>query len=289
MYTSETLLTIGGSGLLCRVAGGQLDVLESPAFRAFASSGRVDVTLDFHLDGIPAGLTDGSAPCFDSGGAWQLFSRPGEIIFLHHLLPPDPPTPLIVAVFRDDFREGVVYADSARHPEIDPFGYPLAEILLICLASRGRGLLMHACGIDDGGRGYLFTGNSTHGKSTMARLWQQRDASILNDDRVLVCKSGDGYCLYGTPWHGDVALVSSLVVPLSRVFFLRHGESNAIRPQSRISATGMLMQRCFPPFWDKSGMDFTLAFCAELAAGVPCEELSFVPDRQVVDFVRRQA
>ena len=38
---------------------------------------------------------------------------------------------------------------------------------------------------DRGLRGFLFAANSTHGKSTTARLWRDQ-ATVLNDDRIVL-------------------------------------------------------------------------------------------------------
>jgi len=66
-------------------------------------------------------------------------------------------------------------------------GYPLDQLLMILLLSEGKGLLHHGCGIEDRGLGYLFVGNSGHGKSTMAKVVVCAKAPrVLNDDRVVV-------------------------------------------------------------------------------------------------------
>jgi len=83
---------------------------------------------------------------------------------------------------------------------------------MVCLLSQNRGLLVHAFGVDDGGRGLLFAGNSTHGKSATACLWKDR-AAVLNDDRIW---------MYGTPWHGDYDGVAPHGVPLEKLIFLHH-------------------------------------------------------------------
>jgi len=145
--------------------------------------------------------------------------------------------------------------------------------------------MVHACGIDDGGRGYLFAGNSTHGKTTMARLWQD-EALILNDDRIVLRRRGGRFWMYGMPWHGDYTGVSPQGVPLDKVFFLRHAEANEVHRREDVAACSMLLTRCFPPLWDAEGMRFTLDFCAQLVADVPCYELGFVPDKNVLDLVR---
>ena len=51
-------------------------------------------------------------------------------------------------------------------------------------------------------------------------------------------------------------------------------------------AAQSLLTRSFLPFWDASGMAFTLAFLDELVQTVPCYDFGFVPDRSAVDFAR---
>jgi hypothetical protein len=168
---------------------------------------------------------------------------------------------------------------------IDPLQYPLAEVLMVCLLARGRGLMMHACGIDDGGRGFLFAGNSTHGKTTLARLWRDQ-ATVLNDDRIVLRQREGRFWMYGTPWHGDYSGVSAQGVPLEKVFFLRHAKGNQARQVGKLTAASMLLARSVPPLWDADGMGFTLDFLAQLAEAVPCYELGFAPDERAVEYVR---
>jgi hypothetical protein len=166
-----------------------------------------------------------------------------------------------------------------------PLEFPLFEVLMVCLLGQDKGLMVHACGVDDDGRGYLFTGNSTHGKTTMARLWEGR-ARILNDDRIIVRRYDGRLWMYSTPWHGEYPVVSPDPVPLDRIFFLRHAPDNDLRSREGVAASSTLLARCFPPFWDRQGMAFTLDFCAQVIAETPCYELGFVPEADVVDFVR---
>ena len=146
--------------------------------------------------------------------------------------------------------------------------------------------MVHACGVDDGGRGYLFAGNSTHGKTTIARLWGH-EASILNDDRIVLRKRAGRFWMYGTPWHGEYTATSPQGVPLEKIFFLRHAQLNTTSRKKGAAASAMLLARCFPPFWDAPCMEFTLDFCAELVDAVPCYELGFIPDKGVLETVRR--
>ena len=70
--------------------------------------------------------------------------------------------------------------------------------LMINLLGKGRGVLVHSCGIDVNGDGYLFAGNSTNGKSTLAELWKDH-GKILNDDRIVIRFWDGQFWMYSTP------------------------------------------------------------------------------------------
>jgi hypothetical protein len=147
-------------------------------------------------------------------------------------------------------------------------------------------MVVHACGIEDGGRGYLFAGNSAGGKSTLARLWHDRGATVLNDDRIIVREKDGVFWMYGTPWHGTFEITSQKALPVEKIFFLRHGKENRLIPKVGSEAVSMLLTRSFPTFWDQEGMERTLALMDRMAGRLPFYELSFLPDGSVTDFIK---
>jgi hypothetical protein len=163
----------------------------------------------------------------------------------------------------------------------------MTEILMVNLLSRGRGVLLHACGVATiGGRGHLFVGVSGAGKSTLANLWRRRsDVVVLSDDRVIVRRRGEEFWAHGTPWHGDAKLASPVAVPLERIYVIEHAEENRAVPLKPVDAASRLLVRAFPTYWDAEGMAFTLQLLGQLSQAVPCYELGFVPDQSVIDFV----
>jgi hypothetical protein len=238
--------------------------------------------------GDPGGANRGELG-FDSGGVWQLY-RDGERHRFVFSSPALGPLPYKDATFEPDFTSGQVLI---RHrcfqgaQGLMPLEYPLDELLLQGLLARGRGAEIHACGVADAsGRGLLFVGQSGAGKTTMAGLWEGVPGiAVLSDDRIILRRGADGFVMHGTPWHGEAALANPSSAPLAGVFFLEHGKANTLAPVRGAAATTRLFAAGFPPFHDRDGLDFTLAFFARLAAEVPCNELRFTPDRGVVDFV----
>jgi len=219
---------------------------------------------------------------------WTLSQSGDEYIFQEGHQEPGA-LPNKVLTLGTDLREGDLYipdGPSNQSPLPDPLGYPLNQALMILLLSRRTGILLHACGVDDNGSGYLFLGNSGHGKSTMARLWRNQRAMVLNDDRIVVREEQGKIWMYGTPWHGDFKDFSARGMPISKIFFLYPDKENRLIPLEGAKAVSMLLTRSFPPLWDKEGMIFTLAFCHQMVSAVPCYELHFKQDQSVADFVR---
>lgn len=168
-----------------------------------------------------------------------------------------------------------------------PFVLPFAAIVTIGFLADRCGLLVHSCGVNDNGRGFFFAGTSGAGKSTMAKLWAGiPGVRVLNDDRAIIREINGEFCAFGTPWHGDAKLWDTGRAQIQELFFLKHSEANYVKQLSSVEAATQLFVRCFPPLWDRYGMEAALSFIDTLVRNIPCFELGFVPDKSAVDFVR---
>ncbi len=254
-------------------------------FGDFICEGPADIHLSARCGSPPPPLT--GRQVFESGQGWRLF-QDGERRMLHVRSADQDPYQL--GIFTPDFRMGEIYVP--RLPgQVDeyifPLGYPLGELFMVNVLGSGLGILQHACGVVDQGEGMVFTGISSAGKTTTARLWQGLPGvSVLNDDRVILRKVDGNFRVFGTPWHGQGGMALPLDAPLKRIFILKHAPENVATRLSVMQAVSMLLVRCFAPLWDPQAMQFTLQLLEEMCQSVPCYELGFVPDSQVVDFVR---
>lgn len=228
---------------------------------------------------------------FDSGAVWKLYRCQDQHIIT--LANPDTnAAPYLTGVFTRDFSEGKLYLSDSLSSDPaalarSPFLHPLPEVLTVCLLAQGRGVMMHACGIDDRGRGCLFSGHSGNGKSTMAQLWvRSGQGKILNDDRIILREREGQIWMYSTPWHGTYPEFTAASLPLKQVFFLHHSPQNCMQPIGGRLAVAGLMTRSFPTAWDADGMAFTLGFLTRLAEQMPCHDLYFVPDTRVIEMIR---
>lgn len=227
---------------------------------------------------------------FESGGVWKLYEDRSNYLF-RFTSPAFGSLPYKQACFCSDFTSGevVLHREYFDHRQpIDVLEYPLDELLIVNLLSRGRGVEVHACGVEDSdGRGYLFVGHSGAGKSTTARLWQQAAPGIrvLSDDRIILRSAEGRIWMYGTPWHGEAALACSTRTPLSHIFFLGRGNNQVVSVR-RPEAVALLMACSFLPFYHAAALDYALAFLEHVTRVIPFGELRFAVDDRVPEFVR---
>lgn len=266
----------------------------SPHDRFMAEDGEPDCVIDVSYGSVPR--LDGLNKLFDSGGNWSMHYGAGKYV-VPLVSPATGPEPYRLAVFDEDFRKGTLYIRPYRQdmPSLDkaaddgvgiePFEYPLDELVVVNLLARGRGLNVHGCGVASEKGGLVFCGVSGAGKSTIAELWKQRHTQILSDDRLILRIQDGAFCVHGTPWHGDAKVAVPVKKALKALYFIKHAPENRIVPLKPTDAATRLLVRCFPTFYYPEGMDYTLQFISQLTREVPCLELGFVPDQSVIDLV----
>jgi hypothetical protein len=226
-------------------------------------------------------------PIFDTGRGWYLYRSGAHRVLATRTTWADPNA---LAVLESGYGRGDIFVQAFEDNEphsYRPLAYPLGLVLIINLLAQGRGLLLHACGVDDGGRGYLYLGTGGSGKTTTGKLWAARDTvRVLGDDRIILRERAGRFWIHGTPWPGQGGMVDPGCVALERVFLLRHGHGNRAVQLSRSAATARVLANGFAAYWDDSGMAYTLELLDRLTQTVPCHELHFVPDASAVEFVR---
>lgn len=252
------------------------------AYFPFVSQGKADLSIRM-LRGEPE-IQD-EQKLFESLPIWSLYRSNGtSIIKIYEKMPGLERT----LVFPSELKTVNLYFPFSTDTAVDPFSGPTLELLMINYLAQARGVILHSCGIEADEKGYLFVGESGAGKSTLARLWdEEKGIEVLSDDRTIVRKNGDDFWMYGTPWHGEAKFVSPRGVKLEKIFFLHHGQVNKIFQMNGAAPVQNMVTCSFPPFWDATGMNFTLEFFSELATVVPCYQLDFKPDRSAIDFLLR--
>jgi hypothetical protein len=161
------------------------------------------------------------------------------------------------------------------------------ELILRTAILFTGGLVFHAAGVDDNGKGLVFLGHSGAGKSTQVGWWSQEPGVIaMNDDRIAVQVEAGGPTCYGTPWGGAADIARNHAAPLAALIVLEQAPDNAIQPLAPGIAASLLMARAFLPYWDSALMQRAMENLNALLARVPVYRLRCRPEPGVIALVR---
>jgi hypothetical protein len=167
-------------------------------------------------------------------------------------------------------------------PETDPMEYPLDGLILYYLTVMHGDIFIHASGVNISGKGFLFSGISGKGKSTMAKLWESAGARVIHDDRLILRNTGTGYMMFNTPVYCNDEPGESAI---SKIFLIEHGGKNELIPVRGASAVSLVMANCIQHNWDSGMIARLLGSVSIMCSSVPVVRLSFRPDRNVIDHI----
>lgn len=170
---------------------------------------------------------------------------------------------------------------------LDPFFHPLGVLILTEVINDSNGFLIHASGVNDLGKGYLFSAVSGTGKSTMANLWARKGATIINDDRLIVRSSTEGeFSVYNTPmpYYQD----DGKCAPLKACFLLKQSSENYMTRLSEVHSVLGLMGNCIQHLYDQSRIENHMMLIQGLVHACDVFEVGFKPDTDIVDFIRSE-
>lgn len=190
-----------------------------------------------------------------------------------------------LAILDQRNREIHFYLDALQLPVLfDPFLYPLGILIFIYLTLFNRGLVIHASGVRDGENGYLFSGLSGIGKSTMARVWKEKGATIINDDRLVIMPEKGVFTIHNTPmpYYHDYPKSSYL----HGIFLLKQSKENYCLALKGASAMMRVMANCMQHFHTPELVQQHLSIVEALTHQIPVFELGFKPDGDIVDLIR---
>lgn len=183
--------------------------------------------------------------------------------------------------------EGILYVSrrDANKFDIDPYCFPLSNILISRLLRRFNSFLIHSSVVNDNGNGYLFTAVSGTGKSTMARLWQAEGATIINDDMLALRTDGENIVANNIPmpYYND----SPRSVTLKGIFLISQSPDDYVRPISGAKAALKLSSNTIHQPCNKISAIEHLKNVERVIQKVPVYELGFKISNNIVNIIRQ--
>src|SRR5271155_1218237 len=154
----------------------------------------------------------------------------------------------------------------------------------LVLAERG-GFLVHSASAVRGGRAFLFSGVSGAGKTTISRL-APPDVTLLTDEISYVCRNGDGYSAFGTPFAGDLGKAGeNISAPIAGLYLLVQGRHNHASRIGGADAARRLLRNILFFADDAERVERLFRSACEFVSRVPVYELTFQPDERVWDLI----
>lgn len=174
--------------------------------------------------------------------------------------------------------------------------YPIDHMIqALWYATWRRGLILHGAALVDGDRGWLASGPSGVGKSTLASLFPEQalcdELTAVHLDAVHLNDDPDNYLGDGTPrlgalpfWHSRPGSAT-----LHGIYLLRHGTLDQRRRLGPSEAFARLRPEVIWPTFDPPAMGRAFEALADLIERVPIWELSFRPTRAVWPVLSQEA
>jgi hypothetical protein len=288
-----TFFTIGDLKISIQYDNDSYDYFFEDSYKAFTVDPMRSPDITFQVDTttlFPS--TTSHLQLFTSRpeGLWTIFEDRDKkyyLVTLQHI--EKGRTPFKVIRADRNFSHFIIHNKPDKSNRIRPIQYPVEELAMTGHININRlGILLHSAGISLNGKGYLFSGTSGSGKSTIAEIWQNdKEAAVLTDERVVIRSRYTDLWTFGTPWHGTAGVHRNTGAPIDKIFFITHGTKNKAILISRKDALNKLIVRCFPTFWNREGMEFVMEFCEKIVQEKECFELEFVPDITVIDYIKR--
>lgn len=172
---------------------------------------------------------------------------------------------------------------GVKNEAMEPLVYPMGPILFHYAVLTAEAVMMHASGVFDGAKGRMFSGFSGTGKSTISGLWKDAGYQLINDDRLIIRREGEKYFIYNTPMYYED---ENKKAPLDAVYLIRHFPENDIKKTNGAAAVSGIMAFSIQNNYDPRFVGHHIDFFSRMSEVVPIYRLGFVPDKNVIDFIR---
>ncbi len=147
---------------------------------------------------------------------------------------------------------------------------------------RGNDFLIHGAGLVKDGKGYVFTGPSGAGKTTISQL-SIPDVDVLSDESIVVSEDRGLYSMSQGPIKNEITSWNGRIVNLTAIFIIVQDKTNSLRKLSGTELGLKIMEHIiYVDLWTELKMvDAAIEktkFVNALCSKVPVYELRFKKD-----------
>jgi MoaA/NifB/PqqE/SkfB family radical SAM enzyme len=270
------------------------DATFRPKFKCFETDGSGEDTITLrHLFSLPDLSSKDLGVELYRKAPWAIYRKGNSWIYVGISADPEDRDIDSLAVFNQDHSHGTIY-HSELHKDLYLQGnlhsltlFPTDQILLARVLAQRGGCYLHSAGVILGNKGLLFVGHSEAGKSTMATMLKGK-AEILCDDRIILREGPEGFRIYGTWSHGDVADVSANSAPLKAMLFLEQAKQSCLFPiDDKRQRFKKLLPYLIKPLETRDWWERMLLLVQRIANEVPCYSLQFDKSGGVINLLRQ--
>jgi hypothetical protein len=269
------------AGLTICIEGEAPELKELDGFAPFRTENAENVIATIHLDNTMEAFDFDSAEWIFTSGVggvgYQFGKHAGGFCYRSNYN-----TEPLKMWYDSDKRE--IWCNAERTTTYQP--YELRFMLWVAyslVALPYDAVAVHTSVIMNGGKAYMFLGESGTGKSTHTRLWRQHieGSELLNDDSPILRIEDGEAVVYGSPWSGKTPCYKPLRLSLGGITRLSQAPHNKMRRLSTLEAMGALLPSCPPNFaYDDNLTDGMCAIISSVIAPVPVFHLECLPDEQ---------
>ena len=165
---------------------------------------------------------------------------------------------------------------------VDPLPWPVDGLLLYFLSAAKGDVMIHGSAVSCQGKGWLFTGKSGSGKTTIAGIFDRAGDRVIHDDRLIIRKESSGWVMHSTPvYRNDEPRRASL----DHLWVIRHGRSNVSEPVTGAAAVAMVLSNCIQQNWNRDTAETLAATVDDMSASMKVSRLAFVPAGSLRDYL----
>ena len=211
---------------------------------------------------------------------WSVWKDRSDL-FIKTIFPQSDPKKKAVLKFSLTARKWDLYLSGADE-KTDPLEYPLDGLILYYLTVLHGDIMIHASGVNHSGYGYIFSGVSGMGKTTISKLWDGAGAKVIHDDRLIIRNIAGSYTMFNTPVYSNDNPSQSTI---TRIYLIEHGKENRLVPLKGAGAVSMVLANCIQHNWNPEIVARLMGTISIMCTTVPVVRLFFKPDRSIIDFI----